>query len=103
MVVISVFYDSSDAQLKTVVVGSAADSFKASSAGPGTAWDGSTKAWAPGTAGTIKNLPVNFTQTFVLHLGSAGGITQTVAEWGSLLQAKTRSWKLFDLTLAKIG
>ena len=77
----TVFFDAADMARHTTVVGSALNNFKASSAGPGTAWDG-TEAWVPGTAGTIQSLPAGFEHIFVLHVGEDGaGITATVAEW----------------------
>lgn len=99
----TVFFDKDD--LSTVVVGSALDNFKSTSAGPGTTYDGKTKAWAPGTPGTIKSLPVGYTQTFVLHASQSPGITNAIAEWGGLLQAvhKQTSYKVPDVTLQKIG
>jgi len=99
----TVFFDPDDAELKTVVIGSALDNFKSTSAGPGTTYDGKTKAWAPGTPGTITSLPAGFTQTFVLRAGSGPGITAAIAEWGGLLQAYHRSYKVADVTLSKIG
>ena len=102
----TVFFDKSDAALATVVVGSALDNFKASSAGPATAWDGKTAAWAPGTAGTIDALPVGFNHSFLLHAAKAGGITAAVAEWGDLLKAVhggSAHTKLVDRTLTHIG
>eukprot|EP01052_Picozoa_sp_SAG31_P036586 SAG31_NODE_4592_length_3107_cov_9.144729_4_plen_199_part_00 len=99
----TVFFDATDALLKTVVVGSAMDSFKTSSAGPGTCWDGVTKCWAPGTSGTITSLPAGFSQTFMLHVGSGPGITAAIAEWGSLLQKVHKTYRVPDLTLEKIG
>ena len=79
----TVFFNSSDAKLGTVVIGSAMNNFKSTSAGPGTTWDGKTKAWAPGTSGTITSLPAGFSQAFVLHAGT--GITATIGSWGQLL------------------
>lgn len=60
---------------------------RSTSAGPGTTYDGTTEAWAPGTPGTIKSLPTGYTQTFLLHAGSGAGITAAIAEWGGILQA----------------
>jgi hypothetical protein len=100
----TVFFNHTDELLKTVVVGSALNNFKSTSAGPGTIWDGSP-GWAPGIPATIKELPVGWEQKFLLHAGSAGGITATIGEWKALLQ-KTHSStarKLEDVTLTKIG
>ena len=98
----TVFFDKGDASLATVVVGSALDNFKASSAGPGTTWDGA-EAWVPGTAGTIEALDAGFKHTFVLHAARRGGITAAVAEWGELLQRAHKAYKLTDVTLTNIG
>ena len=99
----TVFFDPSDSKLSTVIVGSAADNFKSTSAGPGTTYDGVTSAWAPGTPGTIKSLPAGYTQTILLHAGSGAGITAAISEWGGLLQAMHKSYKIPDVTLQKIG
>ncbi|CAK0845740.1 unnamed protein product [Prorocentrum cordatum] len=98
----TVFFNSSDPELRTVVVASALDNFKATSAGPGRTWNG-TRAWVPGTPGTIVSLPKGWTQTFLLHLGASRGITAAIGEWGELLQAVHRTRKLQDVTLDKIG
>jgi|EP01046_Picozoa_sp_COSAG06_P015634 hypothetical protein len=98
----TVFFDPEDPKLSTVVIGSALDNFKSTSAGPGTTWNGKS-AWAPGTPGTIKSLPAGYTQTFMLHAGSTGGITAAIAEWGGLLQAYHTAHKVPDVTLSKIG
>lgn len=98
----TVFFDPEDAKLETVVIGSALDNFKSSSAGPGTTWNGKS-AWVPGTSGTIKSLPAGYTQTFMLHAGSTSGITAAIAEWGGLLQAYHKAYKVPDVTLSKIG
>ena len=82
----TVFFDPQDPKLETVVIGSALDNFKSTSAGPGTTWNGKS-AWVPGTSGTIKSLPAGYTQTFMLHAGSTSGITAAISEWGGLLQA----------------
>jgi hypothetical protein len=99
----TVFFDPADAGLETVVVGSALDNFKDTSAGPGHTWDGTTPAWAPGISGTITSLPADFTQTIVLTVGSGPGITAAIGEWGELLQAYHQAYKAPDVTLEKIG
>jgi len=96
----TVFFDRSDLQL--VVVGSALNNFKSSSAGPGKTWNGKD-AWVPGTSGTIRKLPNGFTQTFLLHMGTQPGITNAIAEWGELLQTVYQTKKIPDITLQKIG
>ena len=99
----TVFFDPADPELKTVVVGSAVDNFKDTSAGPGHTWDGKTPAWAPGISGTITSLPAGFTQTIILTIGSGPGITAAIGEWGELLQAYHKTYKVPDVTLEKIG
>ena len=99
----TVFFDPADAELKTVVVGSAVDNFKDTSAGPGHTWDGTTPAWAPGISGTITSLPAEFTQTTILTIGTGPGITAAIGEWGELLQAYHKAHKVPDVTLEKIG
>ena len=76
----TVFYDPEDASLSTVVVGSAANNFKSTSAGPNKSWKGND-AWSPGTPATIVELPEGWTQSFVMHAGKAGGITATIGSW----------------------
>jgi hypothetical protein len=100
----TVFFNHTDPLLETVVVGSALNNFKSTSAGPGTIWDGST-GWAPGIPATIKQLPAGWEQKFVLHAGSTGGITATIGEWASLLQQvhAPTAYKLPDVTLTNIG
>ena len=39
----------------------------------------------------------------MLHAGSTSGITAAIAEWGGLLQAYHKSYKVPDVTLSKIG
>lgn len=39
----------------------------------------------------------------MLHAGSTNGITAAIAEWGGLLQAYHKSYKVPDVTLSKIG
>ena len=81
-----VWFDGDDALRATTIVGSPLNNFKASSAGPKTAWDGKTPCeWCPGTPGTITSIPAGHTQTFMLHAG-AGGVTATIGEWGALLR-----------------
>ena len=99
----TVFYDSRDASLSTVVVGSVwGGNWKSSSAGNGTTWNG-TAAWAPGIAGTITSLPKGYTQHTVLHAGP--GITGTLSKWGELMQQSrpSKGKKINDITLNKIG
>jgi hypothetical protein len=38
-----------------------------------------------------------------MHAGTAGGITSAIGEWGSLMQAAHKAYKLPDVTLQKIG
>ena len=99
----TVFFDGTDAAFKNVVIISPLDHFKAASAGPGTAADGVSPAFAPGTTGTITSIPAGFVHTFVMRAGDAGGVTATVGEWGDMLQAYYKSWKLVDVTLTNIG
>ena len=99
----TVFFDASDPKLATVVVMSPLDNFKAWSAGPGTTWDGTTPAFAPGTAGTITSIPAGFTHTMLLRVGTKGGITATIGEWGMTLQAVHKTTRMVDLTLTNIG
>ena len=97
------FFDPADAELTMVVVGSALNNYKDTSAGPGHTWDGATPAWAPGISGTITSLPADFTQTIVLTVGSGPGITAAIGEWGELLQDYHKAYKVPDVTLEKIG
>ena len=104
-----VWYDASDTARSTTIIGSPLDNFKATSAGPKTAWDGKTPCvWCPGTPGTITSLPAGHSQTFHLHAG-AGGVTATVGEWGDILQRThatyngTSTHKLQDITLSHVG
>ena len=99
----TVFYDPSDKALADVVVLSALNNFKATSAGPGTVWDGSSPAYAPGISGTIKSLPTNYVQKFVLRAASKGGITAGIGEWGDVLQKYHSTYRLTDITLTNIG
>eukprot|EP00929_Paragymnodinium_shiwhaense_P062134 TRINITY_DN31017_c0_g1_i1.p1 TRINITY_DN31017_c0_g1~~TRINITY_DN31017_c0_g1_i1.p1 ORF type:complete len:815 (-),score=114.77 TRINITY_DN31017_c0_g1_i1:44-2446(-) len=96
----TVFFNTSD--LSTVVVGSPLNNFKATSAGPGRTFKG-TRAWVPGTPGTIESLPAKWTQSFLLHLGSTKGITAAIDDWGAVLRRSYGTWKLPDVTLKKIG
>ena len=57
----------------------------------------------PGTAGTITTIPAGFKHTFVMRAGTKGGVTATIGEWGDMLQAYYKSWKLVDITLTNIG
>jgi hypothetical protein len=98
----TVFFDHADPLLKTVVIGSALNNFKSTSAGPGKLWDG-TPGWAPGIPASIKELPAKWEQQFMLHAGSHGGITETVGEWGQLIQAHHASYHISDITLTNIG
>jgi hypothetical protein len=104
-----VWYDASDSARSTTIIGSPLDNFKATSAGPKTAWDGKTPCvWCPGTPGTITSLPAGHSQAFHLHAGK-GGVTATVGEWGSILQRAhatyngTSTHKLKDVTLSHVG
>jgi hypothetical protein len=99
----TVFFDADDDALSLVVVLSPLDNFKASSSGPGSIWDGSQPAWAPGTAGTITSLPPGFEHTFILRAGAATGVTAAIGEWGRTLQAVHRTSRVPDVTLQKIG
>lgn len=100
----TVFYNASDTSMETIVVGSALNNFKSTSAGPGTAWDGRTVAWAPGTSGTISSLPPGHKQLFVLRRNRAReGITATIGSWGQTLQAVHKTYRVPDVTLAKVG
>ena len=97
------FFDANDDALSLVVVLSPLDNFKASSSGPGSIWDGSQPAWAPGTAGTITSLPPGFEHTFILRAGASPGVTAAIGEWGRTLQAVHRTSRVADVTLQKIG
>ena len=63
----TVFYNASD--LSSVVIGSAINNFKASTAGAGKTFNNIT-AWAPGITGTVKSIPANYNQSFLLHANS---------------------------------
>ena len=94
-----VFFDD-----ETVAVASPLDQFKASSAGPGATWDGRPAVWAPGPPATIDVIPANFSQSFVVTVGSRGGsVVAAVAEWGELLQTYHDAANLDDVTLTKVG
>ena len=97
-----VFYDAKRVSTSQAVVGSPLDSFKEWSAGPGSAWNGAD-AYAPGVTGTLKNLPANFSHTFILHLADSPGVTQSIYEWGQVMQAYHKTYKIKDITLTKIG
>lgn len=55
-------------------------------------------AWAPGTSARIQEIPIGYTQSFILYEGT--GITATLHEWGQAMQRKP---KLEDVTLTNIG
>jgi hypothetical protein len=57
----TVFFDPADDALATVVVGSALNNFKSTSAGPNKSWK-KNDAWAPGNPGTITSLPAGWNQ-----------------------------------------
>ena len=99
---VQVFYDAAHVSTSMAVVGSPLDSFKEWSAGAGSAWTGAA-AFAPGLAGTLKNLPANFSHTFILHLAGSPGVTQAIHEYGQLIQAYYKTYKIKDITLTKIG
>jgi hypothetical protein len=99
----TVFYNSSDSGLSTVIVGSPLNKpFKAFTAGSNQDWRGRGPAWAPGTSARIEYLPTNYSQTYILYEGS--GITSTLHKWGGVMQRQASSTKkLEDVTLSKIG
>ena len=100
----TVFYGS---EQKSILIGSPLDNFKSSTAGSGSCCNG-TKAWAPGTAGTVKNFPVGFRQRVILRLDMSGSITHAISEWGKLLRASrfpddAAFFKTPDVTVQKVG
>lgn len=98
----TVFYDTSDLDLKDVIVGSPWNKnkfLKSFTAGTNQDWRG-RPAWAPGTSARIDDIPANFTQSFILYQAKNGGITSALHEWGKAMQSKK---KLPDVTLEKIG
>jgi len=98
----TVFFNSSDSMLNTVIIASANNHFKASSSGTGFTWN-NIPAWAPGISGRITSLPTAFTHEWVLHVGATRGITAAMAEWGLHMQTSHHSHKVPDLTLTHIG
>lgn len=110
----TLFYNYSDPFLSTVIVSSHfGGNPKSATAGSGTDWQGHT-AYAPGLSGKITELPKGFRHSHLLYMGSRGGITDTLAEWGKVIQqqqqqskpnqaTEQRVHKLEDITLTKIG
>lgn len=121
----TVFFNASDPSLSTVVVASPynfrrrgstgsnskgpanmTSTWNTFTAGNGKDWTGNVGAFSPGTSGRIASIPPGFGQSFLLYQGSGSGITATLDEWGSLMQASrqgsTRS-AVPDVTLEKIG
>jgi hypothetical protein len=104
----TVFYNASDPNLSTVVVGSPWNFiWKSFSAGDNQNWRGDNAPhWSPGTSGRISRLPKGYRQSILLYQRNdgKGGITGTIDAWGQLMQKAGRGFpKLPDLTLEKIG
>jgi hypothetical protein len=67
-------------------------SFGVSSRTPAAAW---------GTAATVRSVPPGFRHRVLLHEGT--GLTQTLFEWGQLMQAQASTRRLADVTLRRLG
>lgn len=99
-----VFYDASDIMLETVVLASPfGGMWNAYTAGNHTDWTGTVEAFTPGLSGRISRIPPGFRQSYLLYEGSHGGITDSLAEWGSVMQANRKTFHSHDVTLEKIG
>ena len=120
----TVFYNSFDNKLSNVIVGSPFSStttdddndvgrhthWKTFTAGNNQDWSRLKKqvVWSPGTSGRITELPNGFKQSIILYQGSNGGITSTMEEWGTIMQAngskdKKKKQVQTDVTLTKVG
>lgn len=101
----TVFYNGTDPNLETVVVGGPWKFiWKSFSAGDNQNWRKSddTTYWAPGTSGRISEIPKGYRQSILLYQGQ--GITSTIDSWGQAMQASGLGFpKLSDVTLEKIG
>ena len=100
----AVFFSSTTAASGTYIV-SALDHFFAASTSS-TLADGS-KGWTASTSGTITQHDKGFSHSFVLMAaGGAGGLTQSMFEYGQLMQKYVdfaKYPKIPDITLEKIG
>lgn len=96
----TVFFDSDDPDLSTVVVGpSTPNNMKSFSAGSGSDYIGNP-SFAPGLSGRISSVPPGFEQCFLFH--RAAGITRAVQQWGAAI-LHGKPGKIYDVTLDKIG
>ena len=95
-----VFYDSHDVSAGRVVVASPLDHFMVTSQAE-SLFDGKSATWVPGVSGTVESVPAGFQQSFLLFQGQ--GVTQTIYDWGLLLQKLYETTRLYDVTLDKIG
>jgi hypothetical protein len=101
----TVFYNSSDPNLSTVIVASPfGGNWKAFTAGNNQDWKGSS-AFSPGTSGRISSLPKDFKQSFLLHQAKHGGISSALAEWGAGMKRSrpSKGRKIQDITLRQVG
>ena len=93
-------------RFSSVLVVSPLDHFMTSSATNTTIDSSTTPVAAWGTAGTVRSVPPGFVHRIVLHEGR--GLTQTMHEYGQLMQAVAASGsggitKVPDVTLQRLG
>ena len=138
----TVFYNASDPTLENVVVVSPfvnslfqgkncspshqCHHYTEFTAGNNKDWTGTIPSYSPGRSGRLTKIPPGSSQSILLYQGSKGGITSTIAEWGSIMQvastpdlpsefnqkssmkspyrgASTNDNKVKDVTLERIG
>ena len=114
----TLFYNATDSSLENVIVASQMGAtiggknldnrryWNTFTAGNNMDWSNTSQAFSFGTSGRIAGIPEGYQQTIMLYQGSRGGITSTLAEWGSIMKNVTVSRnkpKVPDVTQEKIG
>jgi hypothetical protein len=73
-------------------------------------WSGEAAAWVPGLGGTVESVPAGFVHSFVLFAKrlpptepSQPAITETMYEWGKMMQARYKTRRIADITVEKLS
>jgi hypothetical protein len=102
----TVFYSNDTSK---VVIGAPLQHFKSTSESD-SLWSGEPAGWVPGLGGTVESLPFDFVHSFVLYAKrpptaepAQPAITETLSEWGQLMQSRYKTRRIADITLEKLS
>eukprot|EP00516_Mucochytrium_quahogii_P008564 CAMPEP_0203748480 /NCGR_PEP_ID=MMETSP0098-20131031/3351_1 /ASSEMBLY_ACC=CAM_ASM_000208 /TAXON_ID=96639 /ORGANISM=" , Strain NY0313808BC1" /LENGTH=778 /DNA_ID=CAMNT_0050637239 /DNA_START=35 /DNA_END=2371 /DNA_ORIENTATION=+ len=94
-------YNSSNPTTGNALMFSALDNFPTTSHRT-KLWNNTKVIWAASTVATVKKVPRGFKHSFMAFSGNEG-ITDTINEWGKLLQKMYKTWRVDDITVSTLG